>query len=63
MGHDMTIAYVHEENGRIDEEFTDVESFDCVNQSDGEHKVLIVRDSSGPPHTTREPVRSLIGVQ
>lgn len=59
----MTIAYVHVDKGRVDEEFKDVESFDCVNQSDGDDKVLIVRDSSGPPHETREPVSSLIGVQ
>jgi len=61
MAQDLVISYFHNERGRVDEEFDNVESFDCVVASEGDGKTLIVRHPNQTGNTTRYNVASLIG--
>lgn len=61
MARDLVISYVHNERGRVDQEFDDVESFDCLNTPEESWKTLIVRHSNKSKNSTVENVDHLIG--
>jgi hypothetical protein len=61
MPRDLIISYVHNEKGRVDKEFDNVESFDCVHSTEREGKTLIVRHSHKSKNSTVYNVDSLIG--
>lgn len=61
MAQDVLISYVHNEKGRVDEEFENVESFHCLNNTNGEGNSLIVHHPGGPPNSTRDNIDHLIG--